>query len=504
MIFRLPRDPHQRASLFASHQAIIVNEGEVAVVLEDGKAGGALPPGKYIFEKARITGALDIVWVITGQQGLKWGLGNVSSSDGIQLSANGVVYVRVDDARTFNAEVIQGAERLAEVDLQRLLMPRLQGVIRTVLAKWPALELQTQRELFNEGVATALTETFLAMGLAIVSFEVVEVNFPPEFKAIIAAAAMSKHAGNAALIEAQTRSQVMQLEAMGAAQAQLTAGMAQVQVMAQLQAQGIDPLKLKALGALEIFAANPAQGGMMVGGDAARTALFAQIAGAAVTPGVPVNPMPALTAPSAAAPPQVQAAPTDVIATATNAPPTAEELDRQLDALTERLGRGKDQRGDLQQARDAHRGQACESAWRLTAAMRRHAQFLTLRLPMVLGCSFREPVRCRRTQRSARKGDAAPRCRAFRDSPRRDASGCCERASSVRTVPRRDAQASRTESNSAADIACSSRHVMPIGLSPLDPPHRAHRTHRRAGPVETSRAPARAARGDAREREGAA
>jgi regulator of protease activity HflC (stomatin/prohibitin superfamily) len=338
LIYRLPRDPHQRASLFATQQAIIVNEGEIAVVLEDGKSQGALDPGKYVFEKARVTGSLDIVWVATGQQSLKWGIGNVTSTDGIQLSGNGVVYVRVDDARKFNTEVVQGAATLVEVDLQRLLMPRLQGVLRTVLAKWPALELQTQRELFNEAVTTSLTETFLAMGLAIVSFEVVEVNFPPEFKAIIAQAAMSSHAGKAAVIEAQTRAQVMQLEAMGNAQAQLTAGMAQVQVMAQLQAQGIDPLKLKALDALQTFAANPSQGGVMIGGDAARAALFGQLAGAAISPGVPVSAVPALMGNSPTT--QAAAAAPEVVAVSAAAP-SADDLERQLDALTERLAEGK-------------------------------------------------------------------------------------------------------------------------------------------------------------------
>lgn len=343
VIYRLPRDPHQRASLFATEQSIIVNEGEVAVVLEDGQSHGAMPPGKYVFQKARVTGALDIVWIVTGQQSLKWGIGNVTSADGIQLSGNGVLYVRVDDARKFNTEVVQGAATLIEVDLQRLLMPRIQGVIRTVLARFPALELQTQRELFNEAVTTALTDTFLVMGLAIVNFEVVEVNFPPEFKAIIAQAAMSQHSGKAAIIEAQTRAQMMQIEAMGNAQAQLTAGMAQVQVMAQLQAQGIDPLKLKALDALQIFAANPTQGGVMIGGDTARAALFGQLAGAAISPGVPVNAMPALT--SAAlpiAPPTAASQATEVVATMAPAgAPTADDLERQLDALTERLAEGK-------------------------------------------------------------------------------------------------------------------------------------------------------------------
>src|SRR6476646_7294669 len=63
IVYRLSRNPHERASIFAETQPIVVNEGEVAVVLEDGKAQGALEPGRYVFEKARVVGALDIVWI---------------------------------------------------------------------------------------------------------------------------------------------------------------------------------------------------------------------------------------------------------------------------------------------------------------------------------------------------------------------------------------------------------------------------------------------------------
>ncbi len=338
LIYRLPRDPHQRASIFSTHQAIVVNEGELAVVLQEGRAHGALEPGRYVFEKTQITGALDIVWIVTGQQTLKWGIGNVTSNDGIQLSANGVVYVRVGDARLFNSEVVQGAVTLAEVDLQRFLMPRLQGVLRTVLAKWAALDLQAQREVFVDAVKQALGDTVRAMGLQIVDLEVVEINFPPEFKAVIAQASMATHSGRAALVEAQTRAQMIQLEAAAQAQAQLFAGTAQVQVMAQLQAQGLDPLKMKALDALQVFAANPTQGGVMIGGDPARAALFGQLAAAAVAPGVPPMPAPPpmlAQVPAPPAPPSTPSSPDG------GSGQTAPDLERQLDALTERLAEGK-------------------------------------------------------------------------------------------------------------------------------------------------------------------
>jgi regulator of protease activity HflC (stomatin/prohibitin superfamily) len=341
LIYRLPRDPHQRAGLFATEQSIVVNEGEVAVVLEDGRSVGALEPGRYVFQKVRVTGSLDIIWIVTGQQALKWGIGNVSSVDGIQLSGNGMLYMRVQDAGLFNMEVVQGAIVLAEIDLQRFLMPRVQGLLRATFAKWPALDLQTQRELFIEAVSTSLADPFGKMGLGIVGFEVVEINFPPEFKAVIAQAAMSQHGGKAALIEAHTRAQVAQLEAAAAAQAQLTTGMVNVQLMAQLQSQGIDPLKMKALEALQTMAENPGQAGGLVSGDAIRAQMFGQIAMATLAHPV-MGMQPAMMMPQAPQLPQQAAlAPAPATSNVSAGEPTAADLERQIDGLTDRLAEGK-------------------------------------------------------------------------------------------------------------------------------------------------------------------
>ncbi len=330
LVYRLPRDPHQRASIFSTQQAIVVNEGELAIVFEDGKSNGSLEPGRYVFKKARVTGALDIVWLKTGQQALKWGIGNVTSMDGIQTGANGMLYVRLGDPITFNTEIVQGAVTLSELDLQRLLMPRVQGVIRSTIAKWGAVELQAQRDLFTNAVKDVLSETFAKMGLGIVDLEVIEVSLPPEFKAAIAQAALTTHTGRATLIEAQVGAQVTQLQAGALAQATLTAGLAQAQIMAQLQAQGIDPLKLKALEALNTMAANPTTG-TVIGGDP-RGALFGQVAMAAMVGGPSVAPMPA----------QPQLLPS-VLAPAPPAPvvESAADIERQLDQLVDRLASGQ-------------------------------------------------------------------------------------------------------------------------------------------------------------------
>jgi regulator of protease activity HflC (stomatin/prohibitin superfamily) len=347
IIYRLPRDPHLRASVFSTTQPIIVNEGELALVLEDGKAQGALEPGSYLFERQRVVGSLDVIWLKTGQRALKWGVGNVSSADGIQISGNGVAYLKVADPIAFNAEVIQGSTTMPDVDLQRFVMPRIQGVLRPVIGRWQALELQTQREIFTGAVRNALSETLMKMGVGIVDFEVVEINFPPEFKEVIAQATMVRHVGAASVIQAQANAQVTQIAAAAQAQAQLMAGQAQAQMMAAIQAVGIDPLKLKALEALEVFAATPSPSGMLTAGDPAKAQLFGQVAAAAlagstINPAVDVDPagQGAMREPSTSAmiPTLQLSAGAEQLESSRE---TVEDVNRQIDGLTGRLSEGK-------------------------------------------------------------------------------------------------------------------------------------------------------------------
>ena len=341
LIWRLPRDAHQRASIFSKSQTILVNEGEIALVIEDGRSHGHLEPGRYVFEKRRVTGALDVVWTRTGQQALKWGVGNVTSADHVQITANGMLYVRVGDAQTFNRQIVQGAITLPLVELQRTLMPRLQGVLRTVITRYAALDLQTQREVFANAIRASLVDTFTEIGISIVDVEVVEIGLPAEFKAVIQEATLAQHAGRANLIQASTAAQVMQLEAQAAAQAFLMQGQAQVQVMAQMQSHGIDPLRYKALEALEVMAEHPTQGGL-IGGDGGRANLFSSVAMAAMANAPTTVPPVAPVLLGAGSPPFAAAAPAvSQESAAAPAGDTIPDLQRQLDALDERMAEGK-------------------------------------------------------------------------------------------------------------------------------------------------------------------
>jgi regulator of protease activity HflC (stomatin/prohibitin superfamily) len=340
LIHRLPTNPQKRASLFATQQTILVSEGESAVVLLDGQAGDSLPPGRYVFEKARVTGVIDVVWIRTGEREVRWGVGNVTSADGIQISANGQLFIKVADPLAFNNEVVQGALTLAEAGLQRKLITRIQGVLRALMSRYDALSLQAEREAFTQAIVAQLSPDMTRLGLEIVGFEVVEINLPPEFKSVLQQRSLATHQGHADLINAQTQAQITQLQAAASAQAQLLQGTAQAQIYGQLQAQGIDPLKLQAMEAMKLLAQNPIQGNTVIGGDAARTGLLGQVAMAAFA-------TPTVAAPTAPPPPQLTAAPRAPQAAIAAAPASDDPaarvaaLETQLDQLTERLAMGE-------------------------------------------------------------------------------------------------------------------------------------------------------------------
>lgn len=315
IIHRLPRDPHERASIFSIEQAVIVNPDEVALVIKDGYPGADLEPGRYVFEKARVTGSLDVIWIKAGQRQIKWGLGNVCTRDGIEVAANGVVHMRLGDSSLFNRDIIQGSVHLTEVDLQRLLMPRFQSVLRSVIATCLATELHAQRELFDARVGEALGAVLRDIGLLLVDLEVVEISLPSEFKSALARTTMSRLGGEADLQEALTRARVAQLDA----QAEHAGGFVRAELLAHMQARGLDPMQVSVLDSLRSMVDAPQ---LPFSGGAARAELVGRMAEAVI---------------------RQQPASPSVVRQEALPPGTADPrlLEVQLDKLVERLANGE-------------------------------------------------------------------------------------------------------------------------------------------------------------------
>jgi regulator of protease activity HflC (stomatin/prohibitin superfamily) len=345
LIYRLPSDPMERASLFAKEQWIRVSEGEIAVVIKDGSLIGAMEPGTYRTEKQRVMGDVDVVWMKTGPQIVRWGVGNVMSKDGIVVGATGTMTVRIRDGARFNAEAVQGALTLPESELQRVLMPGVQGVLRSVLGATEALSLMSERDVFVESVSDGLGGQLDDMGLGLSAFEVAEFNLPAEFKDAMASGTLATARSRGELVEAQVDMQRRVLEAQGDATAMLLTGEARVKVFQQLQAAGIDPMSLEAMDALKKYAES-ATGGALLGGEAAKAGLIGSIAAAALQAdqgvggegagGVPDLPL-SLPGAEAAGGAAARAEPGALAAGGD----TVESLTVQLDKLTERLADGE-------------------------------------------------------------------------------------------------------------------------------------------------------------------
>ncbi len=281
LIYRLPTDPTERASLFAKEQRILVSEGEIAVVIKDGSLLGTMDPGTYRTEKQRVLGNVDVIWMKTGPRLIRWGVGNVMSRDGIQVGANGTVTVKIADGARFNAQVVQGQLTLPDSELQRLLMPGVQGILRSMLGATEALALMTERDAFIESIAKGLGENLEGLGLALGAFEVAEFNLPAEFKDAVASATLATARGKGEVVQAEVELQKRVLEAQGEAAAMLMAGDARAKVFAQLRAAGIDPMSVEAMDALKKYAETPSVGGIM-GADTAKAGLIASITTAAI------------------------------------------------------------------------------------------------------------------------------------------------------------------------------------------------------------------------------
>jgi regulator of protease activity HflC (stomatin/prohibitin superfamily) len=281
LIYRLPTDPTERASLFAKEQRILVTEGEIAVVIKDGSLVGTMEPGTYRTEKQRVLGNVDVIWMKTGPRLIRWGVGNVMSRDGIQVGANGTVTVKIADGARFNAEVVQGALTLPDTELQRLLMPGVQGILRSMLGSTEALALMTERDAFIDSISKGLGQNLEGLGLALGAFEVAEFNLPAEFKDAVSSATLATARGKGEVVQAEVELQKRVLEAQGEAAAMLLAGDARAKVFAQLRAAGIDPMSVEAMDALKKYAETPSVGGIM-GADTAKAGLIASITTAAI------------------------------------------------------------------------------------------------------------------------------------------------------------------------------------------------------------------------------
>ncbi len=277
------------ASIFSKHQPIVVREFERAIVLDNGKFFAEMPGGAFDIAKVPIKGVIEIIWVSMSQSQHRWGVGGVMSADGITVGAFGTLYLQVVDATKFVLNLVTGQQAFSDDKIEAWIKNLVMGIMRREIALREIRALTAEREGFIESCREKLAPLFADWGLEFKHLEMVELNLPPEYREVVASVARASYARQTAVLNAQTNAEVIQIEAQASATAKLMSGSADVQIMALMQAQGLDPVKMETIKVLMEYAKAPSgnSGGALISGDLYKPQVFAMLSQTLTDPTIP-------------------------------------------------------------------------------------------------------------------------------------------------------------------------------------------------------------------------
>jgi hypothetical protein len=109
----------------------------------------------------------------------------------------------------------------------------------------------------------------------LMDLEVVEISLPSEFKSALARTTLTRLGGEADIQEAHTRTRVAQLDA----QAEHAGGFVRAELLAYMQARGLDPMQVSVLDSLRTMAEAPQ---LPFSGGAARAEIVGRMAEAVI------------------------------------------------------------------------------------------------------------------------------------------------------------------------------------------------------------------------------
>jgi regulator of protease activity HflC (stomatin/prohibitin superfamily) len=277
------------ASIFSKHQPVVVREFERAIVLENGKLYAEVPGGVFDMTKVPLKGVIEIIWVSMNQSQHRWGVGGVLTVDGVTVGAFGTLFLRISDATKFVMQLAAGQQMYTEERTEGWIKNLVSGTMRRELAARDVRSLMLERDAFIDACHEKLSPLFSDWGLEFKHLELVELNVPPEYRSAVQNVTLVGFKQQSAVIEAQTRAQTIQIEAQAQANARLMSGSADVQVMALMQAHGLDPVKMELIKTLMEYAKNPSTGGggALISGDLYKPQVFASLTQVLVDPAVP-------------------------------------------------------------------------------------------------------------------------------------------------------------------------------------------------------------------------
>ncbi|MBN1815597.1 MAG: hypothetical protein JXA14_27435 [Anaerolineae bacterium] len=164
------------------------------------------------------------------------------------------------------------------------------AVMRTHIAASSVRELMHGHEEFVRACSHRLEETFGEWGIAFQNLVVNQYDIPQEYRDAVARVTMARYQRDTRLIDADAEAEAMLIHSRAEAEARLTVGSADVELMARMQAFGLDPIRLKAIEALSEYARLAAQsgsGGSSGGSEMVNMMMFMQMQRLMSDPGVP-------------------------------------------------------------------------------------------------------------------------------------------------------------------------------------------------------------------------
>jgi hypothetical protein len=186
-------------------------------------------------------------------------------------------------------QLAAGQQMYTEDRIEGWIKNLVSGTMRRELAVRDVRSLMLERDAFIDACREKLSPLFSDWGLEFKHLELVELNVPPEYRTVVQNVTLVGFRQQSAVIEAQTRAQTIQIEAQAQANARLMSGSADVQVMALMQAHGLDPVKMELIKTLMEYAKNPSTGGggALISGDLYKPQVFASLTQVLVDPAVP-------------------------------------------------------------------------------------------------------------------------------------------------------------------------------------------------------------------------
>jgi regulator of protease activity HflC (stomatin/prohibitin superfamily) len=276
------------ASIFAKKQPVLVREFERAIILDNGKFYAELPPGVMDISKVPITGIIEVIWVSMNQTKLRWGVGGVLTIDSVTVGAFGSLFLQIADATKFVMGLVYGQQIYTEDRIEEWVKGLIMGLMRRELASRDVRTLQLEREAFVESCRAALGPMLAEWGLEFKHIEMQELTIPPEYRQALQSVTMAGINRQAAVLQASADADVLQIGAQAEAGKRLMLGSADVQVMALMQAHGLDPIKMETIRVLLEYAKNPgAGGGALISGDLYKPQVFAQLSQLLLDPTIP-------------------------------------------------------------------------------------------------------------------------------------------------------------------------------------------------------------------------